>query len=125
MMFSEGVGKGRITLEQFVAVTSTNAAKIFGMYPRKGVIQVGSDADIVIWDPAMKKILKDEDEFSNAKILVVCGHGSHRISEDDDPSRRGRVRQRQDRRRSQDPARFIPGGKFQRPTLRPIENPTY
>jgi dihydropyrimidinase len=47
MMFSEGVGKGRITLEQFVAVTSTNAAKIFDMYPRKGVVQVGSDADIV------------------------------------------------------------------------------
>jgi dihydropyrimidinase len=58
MMFSEGVGKGRITLEQFVAVTSTNAAKIFGMYPRKDVIQVGYDADIVIWDPAMKKKFK-------------------------------------------------------------------
>ena len=51
MLFSEGVGKGRITLEQFVALTATNAAKIYGLYPRKGTIAVGSDADIAIWDP--------------------------------------------------------------------------
>ncbi len=51
MLFSEGVGKGRITLEQFVALSATNAAKIYGLYPRKGTIAVGSDADIAIWDP--------------------------------------------------------------------------
>ena len=50
LLFSEGVGKGRITLEQFVAITATNAARIYGLYPRKGTIAVGSDADIVIWD---------------------------------------------------------------------------
>ena len=50
LLFSEGVNKGRITLNKFVEVASTNAAKIFGMFPKKGTIAVGSDADIAIWD---------------------------------------------------------------------------
>ena len=52
ILFSEGVVKGRITLEQFVALTSTNHAKMYGLYPRKGSIAVGADADIVLWDAA-------------------------------------------------------------------------
>lgn len=51
LLFSEGVQKGRISLNKFVEVSSTNAAKIFGMFPRKGTIAIGSDADIVIFDP--------------------------------------------------------------------------
>ena len=54
LLFSEGVGKGRISLEQFVAITAANAAKIYGLYPRKGTIAVGSDADIAIWDPELE-----------------------------------------------------------------------
>ena len=54
IMFSEGVSKGRISLEQFVALTSTNPARIMGLYPRKGAIQPGSDADLVLWDPRRK-----------------------------------------------------------------------
>jgi dihydropyrimidinase len=50
MLFSSGVLGGRITLEQFVAVTSTNPAKLFGLYPNKGTIEVGSDADLNVWD---------------------------------------------------------------------------
>src|SRR5215213_1306314 len=51
MLFSEGVGKNRISLHRFVEVTSTNAARLFGLFPRKGTIAVGSDADLTIWDP--------------------------------------------------------------------------
>jgi dihydropyrimidinase len=51
LLFSEGVRKGRITLNQFIALSSTNAAKIYGMHPAKGTIAIGADADIAIWDP--------------------------------------------------------------------------
>jgi dihydropyrimidinase len=51
ILFSEGVGKGRINLNQFVALTATNHARTYGLYPKKGTIAVGSDADIAIWDP--------------------------------------------------------------------------
>jgi len=54
ILWTEGVGKGRITENQFVELTSTNPAKIFGLYPQKGELQVGSDADIAIWDPKKK-----------------------------------------------------------------------
>ncbi|HZT96284.1 MAG TPA: dihydropyrimidinase [Chloroflexota bacterium] len=51
LVFSEGVGSGRISMRRFVELSSTNAARIFGMYPRKGEIAEGSDADLVIFDP--------------------------------------------------------------------------
>jgi len=54
LMYSEGVHQGRISLNKFVEVTSTLAAKIFGLFPRKGTIAVGSDADIIVFDPERK-----------------------------------------------------------------------
>jgi dihydropyrimidinase len=54
ILFSEGVGKGRISLEQFVALTATNPARLFGLHPRKGTITPGADADLVLWDPAKR-----------------------------------------------------------------------
>ncbi len=65
LLFSEGVNKGRITLNKYVEVSSTNAAKIFGMFPRKGTIAVGSDADIVIFDPNEKHKLSAKTHHMN------------------------------------------------------------
>ncbi len=60
-LFSEGVVKGRIDLQQFVAITATNPAKLFGLYPRKGSIAVGMDADLAIWDPSARRRLTNEE----------------------------------------------------------------
>lgn len=54
LLFSEGVAKNRISLNKYVEVACTNPAKIFGMFPRKGTVAIGSDADLVIFDPAEK-----------------------------------------------------------------------
>jgi len=59
--FTEGVGKRGMTLERFADITATNAAKIFGLYPRKGVIAPGSDADFALMDPKIRKTLVKED----------------------------------------------------------------
>jgi len=60
ILFSEGVMKGRIDINRFVAVTSTNHAKLYGMYPQKGTIAIGSDADIALWDPKKQLTLTNE-----------------------------------------------------------------
>jgi dihydropyrimidinase len=51
LLFSEGVGRGRIDLNRFVALCCTNPAKIYGLHPSKGTIAIGADADLAIWDP--------------------------------------------------------------------------
>jgi dihydropyrimidinase len=121
MMFSEGVMKDRITPEQMVAVTSTNAAKIFGMYPRKGAIMVGSDADIVIWDPTKKKILNDKDQLSKAGYSTYAGKEVTGL-----PVmviRRGEIVAENGKVLAQPGSgKFIPGSKFQRPTQRPLSD---
>lgn len=65
LLFSEGVNKGKITLNKFVEVSSTNAAKIFGMFPRKGCIAVGSDADLVIFDPNKQHVISAKTHHMN------------------------------------------------------------
>jgi dihydropyrimidinase len=121
MIFSDGVVKERITLEQFVAVTSTNAAKLFGLYPRKGTIKVGSDADIVIWDPALKKKIRDEDMFSNSKYSTyagweITGWPKTTIRRGEVVFDGGKVLAKPGS------AKFIPGRPFERPVLRPISS---
>jgi dihydropyrimidinase len=65
LLYSEGVDKGRITLSKFVEVACTNSAKIFGMYPKKGTISIGSDADLVIFDPKEKHTLSAKTHHMN------------------------------------------------------------
>ncbi len=65
LLFSEGVNKGRISFNKYVEVTATNPAKIFGMFPRKGTIAVGSDADIIILDPNEKHTLSAASHHMN------------------------------------------------------------
>ena len=119
MMMSEGVMKDRITLEQMVAVTSTNAAKIFGMYPRKGTIQVGSDADIVIWDPAAKKILNDKDQLSRAGYSTYAGKEVTGLPIT--TIRRGEIVWDKGKILAKPGSgKYIPGKPFVRPMLRPL-----
>jgi len=74
LLYSEGVHKGKISLNKFVEVGSTNAAKIFGMYPQKGCIAVGSDADIVIFDPKEKHKLSVKTHHMNVDYSAYEGH---------------------------------------------------
>jgi dihydropyrimidinase len=78
LLFSEGVGKGRMELSQFVALTATNAARLYGLYPRKGTIAVGADADLAIWDPdkqvtISQSILHDAMDYTPYEGFQVKG----------------------------------------------------
>jgi dihydropyrimidinase len=66
MLYSEGVAKGRISISRWVELTATNAAKIFGMYPRKGAIVEGADADLVVFDPNRKVTINSREMHSRA-----------------------------------------------------------
>ena len=73
MLYSDGVNDGRISLERFVEVTSSNPARLFGLYPRKGTIAVGSDADLVLWDPNETRTIRNEDMFSGSGYSIHAG----------------------------------------------------
>ena len=81
-----GVGSGRLTPTEFVRVTSTNAAQIFNIYPRKGSISVGADADIVVWDPEGTRTISAQThhqkvDFNIFEGMTVKGVPSHTISQ--------------------------------------------
>ncbi|MBA4785567.1 MAG: dihydropyrimidinase [Rhizobiales bacterium] len=73
MLWTHGVATGRITMNEFVTVTSTNIAKILNVYPRKGAILVGADADIVVWDPNKEKTIAASTQQSAIDYNVFEG----------------------------------------------------
>ena len=74
MLWTHGVSTGRLTINEFVAVTSTNIAKIMNCYPQKGAILVGADADIVVWDPNKEKTITAKTQQSSIDYNVFEGH---------------------------------------------------
>ena len=86
VLWEHGVNTGRLTMNEFVAVTSTNAAQIFNIYPRKGHVSVGADADIVVWDPQATKTISTKTDHQNVDYNIfegmeITGCASHTISQ--------------------------------------------
>jgi dihydropyrimidinase len=78
LLFSEGVGKKRISLQEFVALTATNHARMYGLFPQKGSIEVGADADLAIWDPDKRvtltaAMMKDNAGYTPYEGMTVTG----------------------------------------------------
>ena len=73
LLWTAGVNTGRLTKEEFVAVTSANIARILNVYPRKGRLGIGSDADIVVWDPTRSKTISVKNQISRIDYNVFEG----------------------------------------------------
>ena len=85
-MWEHGVNSGRLTPSEFVAITSANTAKLFNIYPQKGSVSAGADADLVVWDPEGTKTLsvktqRSKVDFNIFEGMQVRGVPSHTISQ--------------------------------------------
>jgi dihydropyrimidinase len=73
LLYTHGVCRGRIDLRRFVDAASTQAARLFGLYPRKGTVAVGSDADLVVYDPAYRGVLSGRTQQMNVDYSAFEG----------------------------------------------------
>ena len=94
LLFSEGVGKGRIDINRFVALTATNAARLYGLYPRKGSITVGADADIAIWNPEKEVTIGTKMLQRQRRLHPLRRTSRARLAGDGAEPRAGRGRRR-------------------------------
>ena len=74
VLWTAGVGTGRLTPEEFVAVTSANIARILNVFPKKGAVMVGADADLVVWDPVATKTISAAKQISRIEYNVFEGY---------------------------------------------------
>ena len=81
LMYTYGVEAGRITMEQMCRLLSENPAKLYGMYPQKGVIAPGSDADLVVWNPETEWVLSAENQTANVDYQAYEGYPVKGIAE--------------------------------------------
>ncbi len=114
LLFSEGVGRGRLSLTTFAALTSATPARWFGLYPRKGTIAIGSDADLAIWDPDLEVTiacdrLHDAMDYSPYEGMKVRGWPVTTISRGEVVWADGEVRGRQGRGRFLEREPGLPG----------------
>jgi dihydropyrimidinase len=73
VLWHHGVRSGKLTMNEFVQVTSTNCAKIFNIHPKKGCIEVGSDADLVVWDPDGTRVISAQTHHQNIDFNIYEG----------------------------------------------------
>lgn len=117
LMFSEGVAKGRIDLNHFVRLVAANPARLMGLYPRKGTIAIGSDADLVLWDPGRKvtitnAMMQHAIDYTPYEGMEVTGWPVATLSRGEMVMRDGKVQAEPGR------GRFLPRGPYEliRPT---------
>ena len=115
VLWERGVVSGRLTPNEFVRVTSTNAAQIFNLFPQKGVVAPGADADIVVWDPGASRTISRRTHHQNIDFnvfegMTVRGVARHTIS-------RGRIVWSDgDLRAVKGAGRYVPRPCFSPPT---------
>ena len=121
LLFSEGVNKGRMDLNTFVALTATNPAKLYGLYPRKGTIAIGSDADLVIWNTQQEvtitnDLLHHNVDYTPYEGMTITGYPEVTISRGEIVYRDGKVLAEQGR------GKFLPCNlsSFARPKIQTL-----